>query len=677
MKRKKKFLALVLAAVMLLSSITIALAVTTAGNVKLEGFDMPDKALLQAFLNYGADANEDGILTVAEMEDVTSLYADWYEESDRAQIQNLSGIEVAKNLEYAALSDNLIQDITPLKSLKSLNSVDLDGNPIDEKALYSLLDALTEDITLHLMQGQSIDIENRVVDIQVDGKGDYTYSHLAVIVEAEASPADGVVFDAEQTSVLTGKEAGEYRVTVTFEGTETVSPLVKELTAIVHAPEAPVAEVSSNIPELGKWVDLRYSGESIYGSSHISSNWSGITAFYPNGELYYLDGENEIQFSDHAKDYAYVGKDIYPDQVNILEQDGSLWEWRWEEGAAQPEKTRVAENIVEISGDAAVDAEGALWIDGRWVDTVDNVTSLTENAERILKSDGTVWENVYDYETTSSNWFKEGCYEQIDQNVKAFIDASIYVKNDNTTWVNDWAGKKQIADFGATDVINEFTLDYIDQDGQEHYDRFYFAVDESGTVWRIREEDSNDCTKIGENFYNWDFYGNGVTGFRSQDGRYYELNGAENKNGSLRADKSLWFIYADEYWGSDFAGEPFQLLNDVESYRVNHNVGIYIHVMTRSDGSIWGYRFNNASMDIPVMIKAPIDGEPLPTFALGDVNLDGKVNTTDARLALRGAAKLEALTPQQILAADVNKNGKADTSDARKILRVAAKLDQF
>ena len=84
-----------------------------------------------------------------------------------------------------------------------------------------------------------------------------------------------------------------------------------------------------------------------------------------------------------------------------------------------------------------MDAEGALWIDGRWVDTVDNVTGLTENAERILKADGTVWENV------------EGCYEQIDQNVKAFINAWTYVKNDNTTWVNDWAGKKQIADFGA------------------------------------------------------------------------------------------------------------------------------------------------------------------------------------------------------------------------------------
>lgn len=671
MKRKKKFLALVLAAVMLLSSITIALAVTTAGNVKLEGFDMPDKALLQAFLNSDADANEDGILTVAEMEDVTILYANWSEGSDRAQIQNLSGIEVAKNLEYVSLSDNGIEDITPLKSLKSLISVDLDGNSINAEALYSLLDALTEDITLHLMQGQSIDIENRVVDIQVDGKGDDTYSHLAVIVEAEASPADGVVFDAEQPSVLTGKEAGEYRVTVTFEGTETVSPLVKELTLVVHAPEAPVAEVSSHIPELGGWVALRYGG----GISDISSNGPGIMAFYPNGELCYLDGENEIQFSDHAKDYAYVGSSIYPDQVNILEQDGSLWEWRWEKGAAQPEKTRVAENIAQISGAAAVDAEGALWIDGRWVDTVDNVTGLTENAERILKADGTVWENVYDYETTSSNWFKEGCYEQIDQNVKAFINASIYVKNDNTTWVNDWAGKKQIADFGATDVINEFTLDYIDQDGQEHYDRFYFAVDEAGAVWRIREEDPSDCVKIGKGFDSWN--GSRDGGFKTQDGHYYGWDGKENKNGSLRADKSLWFMYpSEEYYNYEdyLTGKPFQLLSDVEAYRMHFDHGRYPHIMTRSDGSIWGYRFNEASMDYPVMIKAPIGAE---SFTLGDVNLDGKVNTSDARLALRGAAKLEALTPQQILAADVNKNGKADTSDARKILRVAAKLDQF
>lgn len=427
-------------------------------------------------------------------------------------------------------------------------------------------------------------------------------------------------------------------MTVTFEGKEAISPLVKEMTMVVHAPEAPVAEVSSNIPELGDWVHLLYYNGNIenYYNDSITAGDSGFTALYPSGELYYIDEAQEIQFSDHAKDYTYVGKEIYPDQVNILEQDGSLWEWRWEKGAAQPEKTRVAENIVEISGDAAVDAEGALWIDGRWVDTVDNVTGLTENAERILKADGTVWENV------------EGCYEQIDQNVKAFINAWTYVKNDNTTWVNDWAGKKQIADFGATDVTEATALDYIDQDGQEHYDRFYFAVDEAGAVWKIRVENPSDCVKIEK----------------------------EEENPPLRADKSLWFMFHSEdyYDRKDPIGEPFLLLSDVEAYRAHSGFGLYPHIMTRSDGSIWGYRFNEASMDYPVMIKAPIGAE---SFTLGDVNLDGKVNTTDARLALRGAAKLEALTPQQILAADVNKNGKADTSDARKILRVAAKLDQF
>ena len=95
------------------------------------------------------------------------------------------------------------------------------------------------------------------------------------------------------------------------------------------------------------------------------------------------------------------------------------------------------------------------------------------------------------------------------------------------------------------------------------------------------------------------------------------------------------FHSEDYYDRKDPIGEPFLLLSDVEAYRAHSGFGLYPHIMTRSDGSIWGYRFNEASMDYPVMIKAPIGAE---SFTLGDVNLDGKVNTTDARLALRGAA---------------------------------------
>lgn len=64
-------------------------------------------------------------------------------------------------------------------------------------------------------------------------------------------------------------------------------------------------------------------------------------------------------------------------------------------------------------------------------------------------------------------------------------------------------------------------------------------------------------------------------------------------------------------------------------------------------------------------------------FATGDVDGSGKVDSTDARLALRAAAKLDTLNDEQFRAADVDGSGKVDSVDARMILRVAARLDTF
>ena len=62
---------------------------------------------------------------------------------------------------------------------------------------------------------------------------------------------------------------------------------------------------------------------------------------------------------------------------------------------------------------------------------------------------------------------------------------------------------------------------------------------------------------------------------------------------------------------------------------------------------------------------------------MGDIDNNGKINASDARLALRIAAKLENnMTDNQLKAADVTKDGKVTASDARKILRVGAKLDK-
>lgn len=61
----------------------------------------------------------------------------------------------------------------------------------------------------------------------------------------------------------------------------------------------------------------------------------------------------------------------------------------------------------------------------------------------------------------------------------------------------------------------------------------------------------------------------------------------------------------------------------------------------------------------------------------GDVNDDGKVGATDARLALRASAGLDKLTDEQIIRADANADGKIMATDARTILRVCARIESF
>lgn len=66
---------------------------------------------------------------------------------------------------------------------------------------------------------------------------------------------------------------------------------------------------------------------------------------------------------------------------------------------------------------------------------------------------------------------------------------------------------------------------------------------------------------------------------------------------------------------------------------------------------------------------------PAEQVTPGDVNGDGKITASDARLALRISAKLDVPTAEEFMAADVNADGKITASDARTILRVSAKLE--
>lgn len=66
--------------------------------------------------------------------------------------------------------------------------------------------------------------------------------------------------------------------------------------------------------------------------------------------------------------------------------------------------------------------------------------------------------------------------------------------------------------------------------------------------------------------------------------------------------------------------------------------------------------------------------DPIP---LGDIDFDGEITASDARLALRASVALEELDEWQYIAADADKDGHISASDARLILRVSVGLEIF
>ena len=62
-------------------------------------------------------------------------------------------------------------------------------------------------------------------------------------------------------------------------------------------------------------------------------------------------------------------------------------------------------------------------------------------------------------------------------------------------------------------------------------------------------------------------------------------------------------------------------------------------------------------------------------IGLGDVDGDGRVTASDARLILRAAAQLVTLTMEQEANADVDNDGVVTALDARIVLRVSAELE--
>ncbi len=77
---------------------------------------------------------------------------------------------------------------------------------------------------------------------------------------------------------------------------------------------------------------------------------------------------------------------------------------------------------------------------------------------------------------------------------------------------------------------------------------------------------------------------------------------------------------------------------------------------------------------VSATVLPPEDGAADTVAVIGDVNGDGKVDTTDARMILQHAVGKVMLDEAHLLPADVNTDGAVDTTDARLVLQYAVGL---
>ena len=172
--------------------------------------------------------------------------------------------------------------------------------------------------------------------------------------------------------------------------------------------------------------------------------------------------------------------------------------------------------------------------------------------------------------------------------------------------------------------------------------------------------------------YHW-----GRLPLRDEEGRPLEIADLMDENGNL-LDENGQLVnirdMAEEEYGPIYPMDEEGYLLDDAGNRLTDKEGKPIHVLQANWETSREAFVSKLQQETATTIAFSIArfGE------IGDLNGDGKLDTTDARLALQYAVGKIELTGSQISAGDVNADGKVDTTDARLILQKAVgKIDQF
>ena len=87
--------------------------------------------------------------------------------------------------------------------------------------------------------------------------------------------------------------------------------------------------------------------------------------------------------------------------------------------------------------------------------------------------------------------------------------------------------------------------------------------------------------------------------------------------------------------------------------------------------------FTDGSATTEILIEDTIIDKIESITYLGDVDGNGRITASDARIILRASAKLDVLDVRKFLVADVNSDSRITASDARTVLRMSARLESL
>lgn len=180
---------------------------------------------------------------------------------------------------------------------------------------------------------------------------------------------------------------------------------------------------------------------------------------------------------------------------------------------------------------------------------------------------------------------------------------------------------------------------------------------------------------------------NGFDAFRDYDGYYYQASETLTRvpteyTYAINFNKQMdcgWFLRRT----SGNQGRPskvYEAFFKTSSYMVYDPITgeeLWLDTKTGIFCSIDHYDIVLASDFAGICPAMHIDLENFDKEAVvfGDIDSDGKITASDARLTLRASVGLDNLSEASIKAADIDKNGTVSASDARLILRASVGLE--